>query len=106
MDVFRTGGHVVLVVLLSMALPVALSVVGPIYYGYINGPYWRVLIWAAACTIGFVWLFRQSFTARFSDDDCSTAVKLVNVVAVVLTIGLCFLAGNSAIYFLARSISN
>jgi hypothetical protein len=52
MDVFRTGGHVVLVVLLSMALPVALSVVGPIYYGYMNGPYWRVLIWAAACTIG------------------------------------------------------
>ena len=31
--------RVVLVVLLSMALPVALSVAGPIYYGYMNGPY-------------------------------------------------------------------
>jgi hypothetical protein len=98
--------RVVLVVLLSMALPVALSFAGPIYYGYMNGPYWRVLIWAAACTIGAVWFFRQSFTAAFSDADCSSAVKLVSVVAIVLVIGLCFLAGDSAIYFLARSISN
>ena len=98
--------RVVLVVLLSMALPVALSVAGPIYYGYINGPYWRVLIWAAVCAIGAVWFYRQSFTAAFSDADYSTAVKLVNVMAIVFVIGLCFLAGDSAIYFLVRSISN
>lgn len=98
--------RVVLVVLLSMALPVALSVAGPIYYGYINGPYWRVLIWAAACTIGAVWLFRQSFTVAFSNTDHSTAEKFVIVVAIVLTMGLCFLAGDSAIYFLVRSISH
>ena len=98
--------RVVLVVLLSMALPVVLSVAGPIYYGYINGPYWRVLIWAAVCTIGAIWFYRQSFTAAFSDADYSIAVKLVNVIAIVLVIGLCFLAGDSAIYFLVRSISN
>lgn len=98
--------RVVLVVLLSMALPVALSVAGPIYYGYTNGPYWRVLIWAAVCTVGAVWLYRQSFTAAFIDADYSTAVKFVNVIAIVLVIGLCFLAGDLAIYFLVRSISN
>jgi hypothetical protein len=40
------------VTFLAMALPVALSLAGPIYYGYTNGPYWRVLIWAGACTVG------------------------------------------------------
>jgi hypothetical protein len=98
--------RVVLVVLLSMALPVALSVAGPIYYGYMNGPYSRVLIWAAVGTIGAVWFYRQSFTAAFSDAGYSTAVKLVNVIAIVLVIGLCLLAGDSAIYILVRSISN
>ena len=98
--------RVVLVVLLSMALPVALSVGGPIYFGYMNDPYSAVLIWAGVCTIGAVWFYRQSFTAAFSDDDYSTAVKLVNVIAIILFIGLCLLAGNSAIYFLVRSISN
>jgi hypothetical protein len=98
--------RVVLVVLLSMALPVALSVTGPIYYGYMDGPYWRVLLWAAVCTIGAVWFFRQSFTVAFSDAHYSAAVILVNVIAIVLVIGLCFLAGDSAIYFLVRSISN
>jgi hypothetical protein len=98
--------RVVLVVLFSMALPVALSIAGPIYYGYMNGPYLRVLIWAAVCTIGAVWLYRQSFTAAFGDADYSIAVKLMNVVAIILTIGLCLLAADSAIYFLVRSISN
>jgi hypothetical protein len=96
--------HIVLVVLLSMALPVALSVTGPIYYGYTNGPYWRVLIWAAVCTIGAVWFYRSSFTAAFG--DASAAVKLVNLIAIVLVMGLCFVLGDSAIYFLVRAISN
>jgi hypothetical protein len=65
--------RVVLLVLFSMALPVALSVAGPIYYGYINGPYWRVLIWAAVCTVGAVWFYRRSFTAAFSDVDYAAA---------------------------------
>jgi hypothetical protein len=67
---------------------------------------YRVLIWAAVCTIGALWFYRQSFTVAFSDADYSTAVKLVNAIAIVLVIGLCFLASDSAIYFLVRSISN
>jgi hypothetical protein len=98
--------RVIAVVLLSMVLPVALSVAGPIYYGYTNGPYWRVLIWAAVCAVGAVWLYRRSFTAAFADADYSAAVKLGNVIAIVLVIAVCFIAGDSAIYFLVRSISN
>jgi hypothetical protein len=98
--------RVVLVVLLSMALPVALSIAGPIYYGYKNTPYSAVLIWAAVWTVGAVWFYRQSFTAAFSDADYPAAVKLLNIIAIIVTISLCFLAGDSAIYFLVRSISN
>ena len=98
--------RVALVDFSRMALPVALSLGGPIYYGYTNGPYLRVLIWAAVCTVVAVWFYRRSFTAAFSDADYSTAVKLVNVIAIVLAIGLCFLAGDSAFYFLVRSISH
>jgi hypothetical protein len=98
--------RVVLVVLLSMALPVALSLAGPIYFGYTHGPYWRVLIWAAVCTVGAVWFYRRSFTAAFSDADYSPAVKAGNIIAIVLVMGLCFVAVNSVIYFLVRSISN
>jgi hypothetical protein len=76
------------------------------YYGYTNGPYWRVLIWAAACTVGAVWLYRQSFTAAFSDADYSAKVKIVNVIAIVLVIGLCIRVGDSVVYLLVRSISN
>jgi hypothetical protein len=54
----------VIVVLVSMALPVALSVAGPIYYGYMNGPHSPVLIWAAVCTIGTVWFYRHRSQQR------------------------------------------
>ena len=47
------GRDMARVVFLSLALPVAFSLVGPIYYGYSHGPYWRVLIWASACTVIF-----------------------------------------------------
>jgi hypothetical protein len=98
--------RVVLVVFLSMALPVLLSLTGPIYYGYANGPYWRVLIWAGGCTVASLWFFRRSFTAAFSDAPYSVAIKLVNVIAIVIAMGLCFLAGDSIAYFVVRSISN
>jgi hypothetical protein len=94
------------VTFLAMALPVALSLAGPIYYGYTNGPYWRVLIWAGACTVGGIWLYRHSFTAAFSDAPYSFAEKLVNVTAIIVVMGLCFLAGDSVAYFVVRSFSN
>ena len=55
--------RVTIVAVLAMALPVAISLGGPIYYGYTNGPYLRVVVWAAACTIAAIWFYRQSFTA-------------------------------------------
>lgn len=98
--------RVIVVAVLAMVLPVAISLGGPIYYGYTNGPYLRVVVWAAVCTIAAIWFYRQSFTAAFSDGPYSLPVKLFNVVAIVVFIGLCILAADSAAYFLARSISN
>jgi hypothetical protein len=43
------------VVFLSMIGPIILSAVGPIYYGYTHGPYWRVIVWALAVTVLFLW---------------------------------------------------
>ena len=40
---------------LGLGLPVAFSLVGPIYYGYTHGPYWRVIVWASVCTVIFCW---------------------------------------------------
>ena len=98
--------RVIVVAILAMALPVAISLGGPIYYGYTNGPYLRVVVWAAACTVAGMWFYRQSFTAAFSDGPYSLLVKLFNAVAIVAFMGLCILAGDSAAYFLARSVSN
>ena len=40
------------VIFLSLVGPVILSLIGPVYYGYINGPYWRVIVWALlACWV-------------------------------------------------------
>lgn len=96
----------ILVALLSMALPVGLSLAGPIYYGYINGPYWRVLIWAAVCTVGALWFYRREFSAAFGDGPYSLPVKLFNTVLIVVFMGLCIVAGDSAAYFIVRAISN
>src|SRR5262249_50677140 len=41
------------VVSLSMIVPVILSAVGPIYYGYTHGPYWRVIVWALVVAVAF-----------------------------------------------------
>jgi hypothetical protein len=101
-----TGRDVARVVSLSLALPVALSLIGSIYYGYKNDPYRFVLYWAGACTIGTIWFYRRSFNAAFGDAPYSFASKLINVIAIVVTMSLCFLAINSAVYFFIRSISN
>jgi heme/copper-type cytochrome/quinol oxidase subunit 2 len=93
------------VVLLTIALPVALSLAGPIYDGYANAPYLSVLIWAGVCTIMSCWFYRRSFTVAFSDAPYSSAVKLLNIVAIIVAMGLCFLAGDSAAYFIVLAIS-
>src|SRR5260370_5578802 len=59
-----TAKNTLRVILLSMAVPIILSATGPLYYGYTDGPYWRVIVWALACTVGFSWLERSSFKPR------------------------------------------
>ena len=63
-----TARNFVRVIFLSMAAPVILSAVGPLYYGYTHGPYWRIIIWALACTVGFSWLKRLSFKSALVPD--------------------------------------
>jgi hypothetical protein len=93
------------VILLSMALPVVLSLLGPIYYGYMGEHYWRVLVWAGACTILGLWFYRTSFAAAFNGASYSSAVKILNVVAIIAFMAFCFVAGDSAVYLIVRSIS-
>lgn len=88
------------IVVLAMLLPVALSLAGPIYYGYTNGPYWRVIIWALACTIGFLWLNRSSI-----NPSSSAAINALNVVLISLTVAAAFLIGDSIVYLLTHLIS-
>ncbi len=61
-----TAKNTLRVILLSMAVPIILSATGPLYYGYTDGPYWRVIVWALACTVGFSWLERSSFKSALS----------------------------------------
>jgi hypothetical protein len=56
------------VIVLSLVGPVILSALGPFYYGYTDAPYWRVIVWALACTVGsfFWWGGRSAFKTAFS----------------------------------------
>jgi hypothetical protein len=94
------------VTILAMALPVAFSLAGPIYYGYTDGPYSRVLIWAAACTVILMWTSRRSLVGSLINTPSSPAIKLVNAIAIVVAVGVSFIIGDSAVYCLVRLISN
>jgi hypothetical protein len=65
-------------------------------------------VWARAADIRPALLLhrRPTFTVAFSDAPYSSAVKLLNIVAIIVAMGLCFLAGDSAAYFIVRAISN
>lgn len=61
-----TGKDAARVISLGLALPVAFSLVGPIYYGYTHDPYWRIIIWASACIVLFLWQARSPFRHALS----------------------------------------
>jgi hypothetical protein len=50
-----SGRDYIRVVFLGLLGPVVLSSIGPAYYGYSHAPYWRILVWALTCTVGFFW---------------------------------------------------
>ncbi len=99
-----TARDFVRVVVLCMAGPVILSTLGPFYYGYTNGPYWRVIVWALACTIPFFWWTRSDFKSALSTAQHSIIERIANSVAIVIAVAAAFVAGDSLVYLLARSL--
>ncbi len=92
------------VVFLSMLLPSALTLFGPIYYGVYGAPNWRITVWALASVPVFLWLSRDSFRhayAGYQFVDVVVGLVLISVIAAAF-----FLAADFGVYFLVRSISN
>lgn len=85
------------VILLTMVGPVILSAVGPAYYGFTDGPYWRVVVWALACVIPFVWYARPSFKHALSTAPPSRIGRslLVLVIIIIAAIVLVVLPAHS-----------
>ena len=82
-----------------------LSAVGAIYYGYMQGPYWRIIVWALACTMGSLWLERSSLKRSLSRTPPPSIIgRSLLAVAIVVMAAVTFVVGNSVIYLLARSL--
>jgi hypothetical protein len=92
------------VTLVAMLGPVILSLAGPMYYGYTHTPYWRVIVWVIACTIGLAWWSRESFKIALSTAPSSIVGRSLSVVSIVMIIGIAFAIGDSLVYLLAGSI--
>jgi hypothetical protein len=92
------------VVFLSMLVPVVIGLVGPVYFGYTNGPYWTVVVWAVASAPGLLWLGRSPLKNNFRDDGW--LVSAISLFLIAVTVAAVFLAGDSIAYFLARSFSH
>ena len=92
------------VIFLSMLFPVVLTLTGPIYYGYSHAPQWRIAVWALASVPVFLWYTRSSFQNNFRGQG--VLVAAFGLVFIVLVATAFFMAGDYAVYFLVRSISN
>jgi hypothetical protein len=93
------------VIFLGMAGPVILSALGPFYYGYTNGPYLRVTVWALACTVALSWWSRSSFEKALATAPPSVIGRSLLVAVIVASVAVAFIAGDSLVYLLARSLS-
>ena len=91
-------------IFLSLLGPVALSALGPLYYGYTHGPYWRVIIWALACMVPFLWWARSSFKHALSTAPSSIIGRSSLVVLIVAVVAIAFVAGDTFAYSLARAL--
>jgi hypothetical protein len=93
------------VIFFSMAAPVILSAIGPAYYGFTGGPYWRAVVWALACTVPFMWSARPSFKHAWITAPPLFIGRVLLMLAIVVIIAVAFVAGDSLVYVLARSLS-
>jgi hypothetical protein len=92
------------VYVLSMAGPIILYATGPFYYGYTNGPYWRVIVWALACTVPFLWWARTNLKSALSTAPPSMIGRSLLIVTIVVMAAVAFIAGDTLIYYVARFI--
>jgi hypothetical protein len=96
-----TGKDMGRVIVLGMAGPVILSAVGPFYYGYTHAPYWRIIVWALTCTVGFLWLERASFKHSLGTASPSIIGTLLLICGVPVIAATAFIVGDSLVYLLA-----
>jgi hypothetical protein len=100
-----TGKDWVRVVSLGLGLPVAYSLIGPIYYGYTHGPYWRVIVWALASTVIFCWQVRSSFKSALSTAPPSIIGRFLMVLAIVVVAAIGFFVGDTLVYLFVRALT-
>ena len=100
-----TAGAVVRTYFLCMAAPVILSLPGPIYFGFTGGPYRRVVVWALACVVAYLWWARPSFKYALSTAPPSVIYRSLLIVAIVAVTGIALVAGDSLVYLLTRSLA-
>jgi hypothetical protein len=92
------------VIFAGMVGPVILSGAGPLYYGYVNGPYFPIIVWALACTIGFLWTARSSFKMALSASP-SIIKRTLAAVTIVSIVAVAFVVGDTVFYSLAQLIT-
>jgi hypothetical protein len=99
--------RLVRIIFLALIGPIALSLWGPIYFGFRHVSYLAVIIWAAICTGYMLWWSRDSFRYMFSLRDTSALFWYYpSLVAIVVIMGAAFLGAQSLVYFFVVRISN
>jgi hypothetical protein len=92
------------VIVLGMTAPLILSALGPFYYGYTHAPYRRVIVWALASIVPFLWFARASLKHALSTAPPSIIGRSLLLAAIVFIAAVAFLAGHSLVYLLAHSL--
>lgn len=99
-------------IIISVGVPIILSVIGAAYFGYLHADYAGIVVWAVVNTGFFLWWARPSFQHAFGRDRSTrtsprpiwfTPLAFLGI-ALITFAG--FLAAQSAIYFLVLRISH
>lgn len=96
-----TRSAVARVYVLAMLGPVILSALGPIYYGYTRGPYWRIIVWALACTVGSLWLYRSSLKSALATAPPSVIGQTFHFLIILVGMAIAFVVGDTLFYLVA-----